>query len=126
MKRGVLVCQCHTYSCKCPPTSSQSASCLPLCLTYTSSSYLTPLFYSIMSDEIKSTLFAPKRKKGKKKKKRAGGWWWLGWWYDSCTKLDSRLLKPPDKLLTTACAADGKAGSRLTGIYFSLNSPLLA
>lgn len=82
-----------------------------------------------MSDEIKkkekSTLFAAKRKK-KRIEKRAGGWWWLGWWYDSCTKLDSRLLKPPDKLLTTACAADGKAGSRLTGIYFSLISPLLA
>lgn len=51
-----------------------------------------------------------------KKKKRAGGGSAGG--MSHVRGLISRSLYPPEKLLNTACTAEGKAGSSLAGIYF--------
>lgn len=79
---------------------------IPPCVPYFHIvAYLALLFHSIMSDEIKSILFATKKEK-KKHKRAEGGCWW----YDSRRKLDSGLLKPPDELLTTARTAPQTEG----------------
>lgn len=52
----------------------------------------------------------------KRKKKGAGG---SAGGITHVLGLISRSLYPPEKLLDTACAAQGKAGSRFAGIYFA-------